>query len=222
MKHLKKLTLILFAVAAVCVLAGILLFVLAVPGASSTFYRVCFILIAIFSVLVGVGLLFLLYISRDSEPNFFLYDTKSARNMAVEDLTFERVNSRMSYFMSTLSTSQDRLWNDNVLAQNPAKFGVREIYKPLAAYKMLYDLAEIDRPEGWALFLCAPTATIDQLLTALRDAGEDDMLARIRNAYNTATGREDYEWIRDYITGNQKYIRHKMMVYVQKNIEWFY
>lgn len=218
----KKLTPILFALAAICIVVGIVLIAFLVPNAASTFFEVCFVIIAITLLLIGVGIFYLLYNSRDTEPNFFLYDPKTARNIDVDELTFDRVNSRMSYFMSTLTSSQDRLWSDNVLTVNPARFGVNEIYRPLAAYKMLIDLAEIDRPEGWRLFLCASPATIDALLGALRVAGEDDMIAKLRYAYDNAADRDDIDWLRDYITKNSNYIGHRMMGYVRKNIEWFY
>ncbi len=221
----KKLTSVLFVLAAVCIVAGIILFAFLVPHSVrewSGFFTVCMVTMAIVLLLIGVGILYLLYTSRDTEPNFFLYDTKTTRNIELEELTFDRVNSRMSYFMSTLTTSQERLWSDNVLTVNPARFGVNEIYRPLSAYKMLFDLSEIDRPEGWRLFLCASPATIDALLSALKTAGEDDMLTKLRYAYDNAADRDDIEWLRDYVKKNSTYISHRMMGYVRKNIEWFY
>ncbi len=217
----KKLTPILFALAAVCIIVSIVLFAFAVPNSKSLF-TVCFVIMAVVLLLIGVGILYLLYNSRDTEPNFFLYDTKTGTNIELEELTFDRVNSRMSYFMSTLTTSQERLWSDHVLTVNPARFGVNEVYRPLSAYKMLIDLAEIDKPEGWRLFLCASPDTIDALTAALRKAGEDDMISKLRYAYDNAADRDDFEWLRDYITKNTTYISHRMMGYVRKNIEWFY
>ncbi len=218
----KKLTPILFALSAVCVIVSIVLFAFLVPHAPSAFFTTCYVIMAILLLLLGVGIFYLLFNSRDTEPNFFLYDTKTLSNIEPEDLTFERVNNRMGYFMTTLTTSQERLWSDNVLTVNPARFGVNEVYRPLAAYKMLYDLAEIDKPEGWRLFLCASPATIDALCAALRTAGEDDMITRLRYAYDNAADRDDIEWIRDYIMKNATYISHRMMGYVRKNMEWFY
>ncbi len=218
----KKITPILFAVALVCILAGVLLLALLVPGATSTFFRICFIVMAVTLLLIGVAIFYLLYNSRDTEPNFFLYDSKTYTNIDPEELDFDRVNNRMGYFMTTLAGSQERLWSDNVLTVNPARFGIQEIYRPLAAYKMLYDLAELDTPEGWALFLCASSSTIDALLKALKAAGEDDMLIKLRTAYEEASSREDYEWLRDYLMKNKTYISRRMMGYVRKNMEWFY
>ena len=221
--NMKQLTPVLLVLAAVFLLCGIVLFAFLVPGASSTFYRVCLILIAILSLAIGLGILYVLYLGRDNNANFFLYDTKTQCNIPVEELSFDRVNSRMSYFLTTLSTSQEKLWADNVLADNgTGRFGINDVYRPLTAYKMLYDLIEIDRPEGWALFLCASPATIDALRDALEENGEEAMSKALSHAYNSASGREDTEWLRDFLSGNAKYLRRRMLGYVQKNIEWFY
>ncbi len=218
----KKLTPALFAVAIVCILAGVILFALLVPGAASAFFRVCFIIMAVTLLLIGVAIFYLLYNSRDTEPNFFLYDTKAGRNIDPEELDFTRVNNRMAYFMGTLTSSQERLWSDNVLTVNPARFGVKEIYRPLAAYKMLYDLAAIDNDDAWSLFICASESTIDALLAALRVAGESDMPLKLERAYKEARSRDDIAWLRDYLLNNMNYLEGKMLVYVKKNLEWFY
>lgn len=220
--NMKQIAPALFAVACVLIIGGIVLLAFLVPGAASTFYKVCLVIISILCILMGLGVLFLVYMSRDNDPNFFLYDPKSERNIPAEDLDFDRINLRMSYFMTTLSSSLEKLWADNALNTNPERFGVHEVYKPLAAYKMLYDLIELDKPEGWQLFLCAPTATIKTLTDTLASNGEDDMAKTLVHAYNSATSRDDIAWLRDFVMGNAKYIRRRMTGYVQKNLEWFY
>lgn len=218
----KTMAIILLVAAGVLILGGIALLLFLVPGAAS-FFKVCYVIISVLCILMGLGLLFTLYLSRDNDPNFFLYDTKTQRNVPVEELTFDRVNSRMSYFLTTLSTSQEKLWADNVLGNSESgRFGANDVYKSLTAYKMLYDLTEIDRPEGWRLFLNATPATLDALLDALEDNGEDAMAKALNHAYNSASGSDDIEWIRDFLMGNAKYLRRRMLSYVQKHIEWFY
>lgn len=220
--NMKNMAVVLLIVAGVLILGGIALLLFLVPGAAA-FFKVCFIIISILCILMGLGLLFMLYLSRDNDPNFFLYDTKTQRNLPAEELTFDRVNSRMTYFLTTLSTSQEKLWADNVLADDGSdRFGVNDVYRPLTAYKMLYDLTEIDRPEGWRLFLTATPATLDTLLDALEENGEDAMAKALHHAYNSASGSDDIEWVRDFLTGNAKYLRRRMLGYVQKHIEWFY
>lgn len=219
---LKNMSLILLIAAGVLILGGILMLALLVPGAASTFYKVCLAIISILCILMGVGLLFCLYLGRDNDPNFFLYDTKTARNIPEDELDFERVNSRMSYFMTTITTSVEKLWSDNALDADPDRFGVNEVYKPLAAYKMIYDLAEIDTPAGWRLFLNATPATITTLTETLLEIGEDALAKTLIKAYNTASNSDDYEWLSDFLKGNKPYISRRMTAYVRKNMEWFY
>ena len=219
---LKNMPRILLITAAALILCGVAMLALLVPAATSTFYTVCLAAISVLCILMGVGLLFALYLGRDNDPNFFLYDSKSGRNIPESRLTFERINSRMGYFMTTLSTSLERLWSDNALDAPSEKFGVKEIYKPLAAYKMIYDLATIDTPEGWRLFLNASPAAITTLTGALRLNGEEDMAQALIRAYNTAASIDDYEWLSDFLKGNIPYISRRMTAYVRKNMEWFY
>ena len=219
---LKNMPRILLITAAVLILGGVVMLALLVPSATSTFYMICLAAISVLCVLMGVGLLFALYLGRDNDPNFFLDDTKTGRNIPESQLTFERINSRMSYFMTTLSTSLQRLWAENALDAPAEKFGVNEVYKPLAAYKMIYDLAEIDPPDGWRLFLNASPATITTLTDALLLNGEDAMVQTLIKAYNTAASVDDYEWLRDFLKGNIPYISRRMTAYIRQNMEWFY
>ena len=215
-------SLILLITAGVLILGGILMLALLVPGAASVFFKVCLAIISILCILMGVGLLFCLYLGRDNDPNFFLYDTKTARNIPEDELDFERINNRMSYFMTTITTSVEKLWTDNALDSDPDRFGVNGVYKPLAAYKMIYDLADIDTPAGWRLFLNATPATITTLTDTLRASGEEAMAKTLIKAYNSASNSDDYEWISDFLKGNKPYISRRMTAYVRKNMEWFY
>ena len=219
---LKNMSLILLITAGVLILGGILMLALLVPGAASVFFKVCLAIISILCILMGVGLLFCLYLGRDNDPNFFLYDTKTARKIPEDELDFERINNRMSYFMTTITTSVEKLWTDNALDSDPDRFGVNSVYKPLAAYKMIYDLAEIDTPAGWRLFLNATPATITTLTDTLRASGEEAMAKTLIKAYNSASSSDDYEWISDFLKGNKPYISRRMTAYVRKNMEWFY
>ena len=219
---LKNMSLILLLTAGVLILGGILMLALLVPGAASVFFKVCLAIISILCILMGVGLLFCLYLGRDNDPNFFLYDTKTARNIPEDELDFERINNRMSYFMTTITTSVEKLWTDNALDSDPDRFGVNGVYKPLAAYKMIYDLADIDTPAGWRLFLNATPATITTLTDTLRASGEEAMAKTLIKAYNSASNSDDYEWISDFLKGNKPYISRRMTAYVRKNMEWFY
>ena len=219
----KKLIPVLFVTGAVLILGGILLFAIGMPHASSTFSRVMQGIIATVLCLIGVMVLYYAYLSRDTDSNFFLYDRKTGRNIDPEDLDFDRVNARMGYFMTLIASSQSEAWEGNIFEETATeRFGENEVYKPLVAYKMLYDLAETDTDDGWRLFTTADASLIDSLADALRDADEDPMPRTLIEEYNAVEDENDIEYIRDFIKGNVRYIRRRMMEYVRRNMNLFY
>ncbi len=221
--NVKKLAPILYVMAALFILGGIALLAFAVPGAASVFFAVVIAIFSVLSVVLGALIIFFIFNSRDDDVNFFLYDRKIGANIRAESLTFERINSRMSYFMTRLSASLAETWQDNALAASEeSAFGQNDVYKPLVAYKMLYDLAELDRPEVWQMFNTANPDTISSLCAVLDESGETSMAQTLREAYETAEGPEDTDWLRDFLTGNANYLRRRMTDYVKTNLEWFY
>ena len=66
-----------------------------------------------------------------------------------DNLTFTIVNERMTFFLGLVCETPDQLWQEGIL-DDSRKFGYRGVYKPLVAYKMLYDLGEKDIDEGLA------------------------------------------------------------------------
>ena len=220
--NVKKLIPILLAVAAVFLIGGILILTLLTGQASSDVTLALTVMIGILCIVLSGVILFVIYTTFDNDPNFFLYDSKLKKNIPVEELTFERVNSRMGYYMSLISSSQVQTWKKNILGKENDRFGANDVYKPLVAYKMLCDLNELDRPESWKLFNEAPPEVITGLIDALRLGGETEMCKTLRFFYENTESNEDIEHIRDFVMGNSKYLRTRMMRYITKNIEWFY
>lgn len=220
--NVQKLAPILYVMAALCILGGIALLAFAVPDAASAFFSVVIAIIAILSMLLGGLIITFLFNARDNDVNFFLHDRKTGTNIRAESLTFERINSRMSYFMSRLSPTFADVWQGNVLTSEDTNFGHGDVYKPLVAYKMLYDLAELDRPEVWDLFANAAPETVETLCDIFASRGENAMAQTLMEAYTSAAETKDTAWARDFLMGNVNYFRRHMTDYVKKNIEWFY
>lgn len=219
----KKIVLALFVGGAIVLVVGILLLALAVPAVASTFHKVMWSLTAVISMLLGGVLLWLAYLYRDTDANFFRYDPHTGRNIPLKEVDFDRINSRMAAYENRISASYDSLWKGDIFTECDAeRFGPEEVYRPLLAYKMLYDLAEIDRDESWELFTGAEPELVNSLADALRDAGEDKMADAVVDAYNRVEDVTEIAWIRDFIKGNQKYIQRRVLHYVHKNDELFY
>ena len=170
-------------------------------------------------VLMGLSL-FYFYLSRESDPNFFLYDQTQRKNIPVEQLTFSALNDRMDFYLSLISDSDEELWQGGVLAKNDGSFGREDVYRPLVAYKMLYDLTERDDDVQWGLLEFAEVTTIRLLTRALKQGGDADMAQAIVELYKGEG--EEGENLRDFLKGNQKYLRGRMLRYVKQNLDYFY
>jgi hypothetical protein len=218
----RKLIPVIIGAGALAIIGGILVLIFGIAAAGSSLTKVLVAIEGVLMILIGLILGYIVLLARDNDVNFFLYDRKSGKNIRVEDLTFDRINSRLGYYMSLISSSQEQMWERNILERDDPRFGTDGVYKPLTAYKMLYDLVEIDRNETWELFTGAAPETVTTLCRVLRSAGEEAMADALLDAYEGAESVDDIEWVRDFVMGNAKYIRRRMREYVLKHIEEFY
>ncbi len=210
----------LMAVVGVLSLVGAaLLLILAVPRADAAYKRVLEIIISALMILLSLLIFYYLYITRDAEPNFFLFDRKRKKNIPLENLNFVIVNERMSFYLTMVCESVEELWTQNVL-ESDRLLGYRRVYRPLLAYKMLYDLAEKDNAEFWGYLCNASPDTVNSIAGALEQGGEREMVKAFR--YIMENYRDNPSKIKDFICGNEKYIRGRMLGYIKRNIELFY
>lgn len=211
-------TVALLIIAAICLIAAIVLFVVA--GNGEGYKKVLGIICGL--LLLTLSVLFLLYwwLSRDTDPNFFLYNRRAKQNMPVEDLTPEIVNDRMSFFLAQISSSPEMLWSGDVLEHNNY-FGHRGVYKPLVAYKMLYDMGdkEPDSPY-WEYLENASPDVIRILCSTLERVGEKQIV----RAFQMLLEQEPVpgKQMKDFLRKNVPYFGGKMFAYVKRYIESFY
>ena len=217
MKRLMPLAMLLIAL--LSFIAAIVVIISAV-GADATYKKVLLgISSALFFVLMLLALYYF-YLTRENDPNFFLYDQTLHKNLPVDQLTFSVVNERMEFYLSLISDSDEELWQGGVLAKSDGSFGRDEIYRPLVAYKMLYDLTERDDDVQWRLLEFAETTTIRLLTRALKQSGDGEMAQAIVELYKGEG--EEGENLRDFLMGNRKYLRGRMLRYVKQNLDYFY
>ena len=219
MKNKKLLPVIMAAVAIVSLIGAILLFAVALPLANAGYKRVLEVIIAILMLLMAGFIGLYLLLTRDSDPNFFLFDRAKKKNVPVEQLSFTTVNERMNIYLGMVCKKIEELWQGDVF-ESERKLGYRRVYRPLLAYKMLYDLAEKDLDAYWALLLNASNDTVEAICSALEQGGEREMVKAFR--FLMANYRTKPEKVKDFVIGNAKYIRGRMMSYIKKNIEFFY
>ncbi len=215
----KKLPLIMAIAAVVCLIGAILIFIFPVANADAGYKSVIGTIIAVSMILIALLIATYLWLCRDSEPNFFLFDRKKKRNMDVDALTFKFANERLTFLLTTISQSTEELWTTDVL-ENELNLGFRKVYRPLIAYKMLYDLADKNLDDYWDYLIKATPETVQSIAKALTQGGETEMVKVF--TFIMQNYREDPAKIRNFIIGNQKYIRGRIMTYIKRHIELFY
>lgn len=209
----------MLVIAALSLVAAIIVLISA--GSMVAAYQKVLLRIAGVLLLVLMGLsLFYFYLSHENEPNFFLYDQTQRKNIPVEQLTFSALNDRMDFYLSLISDSDEELWQGGVLAKSDGSFGREDVYRPLVAYKMLYDLTDRDDDVQWGLLEFAEVTTIRLLTRALKQGGDADMAQAIVELYKGEG--EEGENLRDFLKGNQKYLRGRMLRYVKQHLDYFY
>ncbi len=218
MRIKKPIVILLAVMIAVLAIVGALLFKVGLTTPQVTkkvFYMISAVLIVVLIGLLG----YLLFLGRDKEHNYFLYDKKLGKNIPLEDLRFSIVNERMDAYIVANFESSDRLWSGSTWTTGTG-FGSNGEYRGLIAYKMLYDLAERDKPDQWARFANAPSETVSRLCDALSRSGEKNLAQKLM--YIRQNCGHEIAPLRSLLLGNKKYLASKMTGLVRRNIEWFY
>ena len=131
----KRLPLIIAIVAVLSLVGALLVLILMVPNADAVYKRVLEIILACLLLLLAACAGYYLLVTRDTDPNFFLFDRAKKRNIPVENLTFTIVNERMTFFLTMVCESVEQLWQENVL-ESDRKLGYRRVYRPLPFGKL--------------------------------------------------------------------------------------
>ena len=217
----KVLAVVLWVGLAVFAIGAILLLAIAVPRADLAYKRVLSVICAVLMLLISILIGAYLWLSRDTYPNFFLYDRKKRRNIPVDKLTFKTVNERMTFMLTGIADSPEQLWKGDVLLFENEKFGYKSVYKPLVAYKMLFDLGNQGPDSGyWNYLKTAPQENLNAMFDALTKAGEKKMVDALRLLLERTD--DDYAKVKEFLRKNLGFIRSRMVYYVVKHIEFFY
>ena len=215
----KIMPLAVLTVAVIALIAAVLVFI-ASSNTDVAYRRVLFRISGVLLLVIVVLLLYYLYVSRDNDPHFFLLIKGTQKNMPLEQLTFSRVNERMGFFLEMLAEDPAQLWADGYL-ENNRRFLAKEAFRPLVAYKMLYDLTEQNAEDSWRLLEDAHPDTVEVVAYALQNAGERELPEALVELHKMPD-RTGCENLRDFLYSNQKYLRGRMLRYVKENWEKLY
>ncbi len=211
-----KLKIASFAAAIFFFVVAVVLVILGAALNLITPARVIIFIMAVVTLALVVLLAYFAILMNDEDPNYFLYDAKTKRNVSVDKLTFQIINTRMNKFLSNYAASEGKLWNDRVL-DNPYLDMPTE-FKPLVAYKMLYSLAEKDAEAGWSCLENASDGTVRFICEGL-SANEDEAFAA--EIEKMMTRPVNISAAREYLITTKSYMQTKMKRYVIENIDLF-
>ncbi len=205
---------VVFAVVAIALL---LVGILAVQFDEAAVVKVLVIVIAVICFVIAAEMVYMFLIESDSAPNYFLYNAQTKRNIPVQKLSFQMINSRMNRYLSGYAPSEGKLWTERIF-DNPY-LEMDDKFKPAVAYKLLYDLAERDSEQGWNCFEIASEETVEFLCSAL-DMNYDSDMARTLRQMKNATPL-NLKSVRDYVVKNRNYLKSKLCHYIYDNIQLF-
>ena len=216
----RNLQIILLVLCGVLILAGILTFIFG-SGDSDGAIKVLFIALGVVLILIGVALAMLSFaVGAPEKANLFLYDQNTKSNISIDDLDFDRINKKMIFVMSKLTSSASKVWTENVFDSDNEIFSDGDDrFVPLVAYKILFDLSERANEGVWNLYLMADSSLIESIASALDLNGDGELANAFRFLHENASG--SYERTEKFLADNKKYIQAKMVKYVKANIDRF-
>ena len=216
MDHRKQ-KLIMYISMGILALMGIVLLVFGCVYKESTFVKISAIVSAVICLILSAELAYIVFFAGDTNPNFFLYDPNTRRNIPQQKLTFSIINAKMNRYMASYAKSEGKLWTDKILDDPEIDMG--DEFKPVVSYKLLFDLAEKDVENGWKCFELSSDGTVEFICRAIEENGDVEMASNIRKMKSLRPYNSTY--IRDYLVRNRKYLQSRLFKYVYENIDRF-
>lgn len=206
---------------------AILMLFVAAPHANAPYKRTMDIIIGLLFLLLFSLCLAYMLLTRDKDPNFFLFDRAKKKNQPLNKLSFTTVNERLNFLETMICSSEEDLWKKNLLENTD--LGYHNVYRPLLAYKMIYDLADRDIDTYWFYLYNVPSPILSAICRALEEGGGTEFakmlhsaVEKYRECQDPAQKKAREEALRTFVCKNMGYLRGEMMKYVKKNIDLFY
>lgn len=211
----KKVKLIIGIVAVVFFVISIALFIITFATDIKALASVFLGIVAVVCLALAIELGYMFLLNRSVKANYFLYDPATKRNVPIQKLSFAVINARTGRYLLNYAPSEGKIWNDRVLDEAE----VDDEFKPLIAYKLLFNIAETDIDAGWKCLENASNKTIVFICEALNSNSDFEFSNNF--AKMMAEKPLNMGLIRDYLIRNKRYMQSRMLKYVTDNIELF-
>ena len=213
----KKTDLLLLVSCAFFAILAIVLFVFGIVYNKGPLAKILLFVASFFVLLLAAEIAYLYVLSRNVVPNYFLFNPVLNINMPVSKLTFELIDEKMNNYLSTFAPSEGKIWTEGILEKKAS--AIKNEFRPLIAYKLLFDMAENDTEAAWKCFVLSTDMTVEFLATSLMQNGDGEMASAIRQLKRAKP--INMKQTRDFLVGNKKYIKKKLTRYVVDNISKF-
>ena len=213
----KKIRLILAASAIFFAVLAIILFVFGITYDKGVFAKILLFVISLLVLLLSLELAYLFMLSREVVPNYFLFNSSLNVNIPVNKLTFEMIDAKMNKYFSSFAQSEAKMWTEGVLEKNVA--AIKSEFRPIVAYKLLFDIAENDSENAWKCFVIASDRTVEYIAAGVAQNGDKQMASALCQL--KAAKPINMKQTRDFLVSNKQYIKKKLYKYVVDNIDKF-
>lgn len=155
-----------------CAAAALIFFIFActAKGAVAVFLHILWVL----SLGAGIYLLYAASKAKNARVNYFLYDRRRKKRVAPEALTFELVNDNLTHYLSPYIKAPADLWY-GIPKRLHIQTQAEELFLPMIAYRMLYELSLSDEAQILKRFHGAKETLVNWLCRILTAAGDADM-----------------------------------------------
>jgi len=211
--NLKKQNVILGVVATVALILAIFGVIAAILS-DSVLTKILIFICSTLLIILALLYIFVILLSRNNVPNFFLYDEKTNRNISIEQLDYESVSSRLDNFIERMG-GMDFLIQRRGLENG--NFGIGAILRPVIVYRLLYRSALDDNV--LMLIGTSDDRVFSVIFRCLEEAGDKDMASVVQRYHNNSVNADNFK---RFLINNQKYIQGRTMAYISKNIERYY
>ena len=201
----------------VAALLFVVFLIIGISYSGGAFAKAVLIIISLLVLALALELGYIFVLTSNVVPNYFLFNGNLNRNMPLEKLNFQTINVRMNRYLSSYAPSEGKLWTDKILDDPAIK--MEEHFKPLVAYKLLFDLAERDIDAAWKCFELASAQTVEFVAAGLEMNGDAEFAKTLRRIKSTTP--VDIPRLRDLLLKNKKYLQGRMYNYVKQYITKF-
>ena len=212
-----KSKLLLLGAAAASAVFSLALLVFAIIYDDSDFAKFMLFLAAFSLLLIGTEVAYFFVLMRNVKPNYFLFNSSFNINMSPSKLTFDIVDRKTNRYLAAFARSEAKVWTDGVLESN--RGAIPHEFRPVIAYKLLFDMAESDSEGAWKCFVLASQKTVDCIAEGVAQNGDVQLAAAIRQL--KAANPINMKQTREFLISNKPYIKKKLFRYVLDNIDKF-